>query len=141
ELAGGTTESGDVVLLATGPWSAALVRLPVTLHRQTMVYLRPPDELAHAWAVTPPAGGIGADGRGWLLPSVAGTLLKISTDASRREVESVSAPDPEDTDWTDRVLATRIVSDVDRYPVAGVKHCHYATAAGGAAGFVRVGAA
>jgi hypothetical protein len=139
-LAGGTTESGDVVLVAAGPWSAALVALPVTLHCQTMVYLRPPAELIHCWAVTPIAGGIGAGGRAWLLPSVAGTLLKISTDAVRREVSTLSDPgDP--ACWAARVLSAGIVSEVDRYAIARVRHCHYATAAGGDTGFVRVGPA
>jgi glycine/D-amino acid oxidase-like deaminating enzyme len=137
-LADGTTESGDVVLVTAGPWSAALVELPVTLHRQTMVYLRPPPELVHGWAVTPVAGGIGADGRSWLLPSVAGTSLKISTDAARRAVTTLSDPD-DDAVWTARVLSADIVSEVDRYGVERVRHCHYTTSAGGDTGFVRVG--
>jgi glycine/D-amino acid oxidase-like deaminating enzyme len=139
-LADGSTESGDIVLVAAGPWSAALMDLPVTLHCQTMVYLRPPPDLVHRWAVTPIAGGIGADGRAWLLPSVAGTLLKISTDAVRREVTTLSDPG-EHAGWAARVLSAGIVSDVDRYGVALVRHCHYATAAGGGTGFVRVGPA
>jgi glycine/D-amino acid oxidase-like deaminating enzyme len=137
-LADGTTESGDVVLVAAGPWSAALVELPVTLHRQTMVYLRPPAELVHHWAVAPIAGGIGTDGRAWLLPSVAGTLLKISTDAVRREVTTLADPGDESA-WAARVLATGIVSEVDRYTVVRVRHCHYATTAGGDTGFLHVG--
>jgi glycine/D-amino acid oxidase-like deaminating enzyme len=139
-LADGTSEHGDVVLVAAGAWSSALVDRPVTVHRQTMVYLRPPAELAHAWAATPTAGGIGADGRAWLLPSVAGTLLKISTDAARREVRGLSAPD-DGTNWAGRVLSAGIVSEVDRYDVARVRHCHYATTSGGETGFVRVGPA
>lgn len=139
-LADGTTESGDVVLVAAGPWSATLTGLPVVLHRQTTVYLRPPAELAHAWAMAPIAGGIGTDGRGWLLPSVAGTHLKISTDAARREVATLSDPDGPD-DWAARVLSAGIVADVDRYDVVQVRHCHYATAPGGDTGFVRIGSA
>jgi glycine/D-amino acid oxidase-like deaminating enzyme len=139
-LAGGTAESGDAVLVAAGPWSAALVGLPVTLHCQTMVYLRPPAELAHSWAVTPVAGGIGAGGQAWLLPPVAGTLLKISTDAVRREVPTLSDPG-DHAGWAARVLSAGVVSEVDRYGLAAVRHCHYATAAGGDTGFVRVGPA
>jgi glycine/D-amino acid oxidase-like deaminating enzyme len=139
-LADGTAVSGDVVLVTAGPWSAALVDLPVTLHRQTMVYLRPPADLAHGWAATPVVGGIGADGRAWLLPSVAGTLLKVSTDGVRREVNTLSGVDDE-AGWTARVLSADIVSEVDRYGVVRVKHCHYATAVGGDTGFVRIGPA
>ena len=139
-LADGTTVTGEAVLVAAGPWTAALIGRPVALHRQTMVYLRPPAALAHAWAATPTAGGIGADGRAWLLPSVAGTLLKVSTDAVRREVPTLSGPD-DNAGWAARVLAAGIVSDVDGYDVVRVKHCHYATAEGGDTGFVRIGAA
>lgn len=139
-LADGTVEAGDAVLVTAGPWSATLVDLPAALHRQTMVYLRPPTELSRVWTAAPIAGGIGADGRGWLLPSVAGTLLKISTDAARREVAAVTDP-LDDADWAAAVLAADIVSEVDRYRVVGVRHCHYATPAGGDTGFVRVGRA
>jgi glycine/D-amino acid oxidase-like deaminating enzyme len=145
-LADGTAESGDVVLVAAGPWSAALMGLPVTLYCQTMVYLRPPAEFMHRWAVTPVAGGIGVDGEAWLIPPVAGTLLKISTDAVRREVSALSDPaelsDPADhSGWAARVLSADIVSTIDRYGVVRVRHCHYATAADGETGFVRVGPA
>lgn len=136
-LAGGAAEAGDVVLVAAGPWSAALVNLPVVLHRQTMVYVRPPAELVRTWAMTPIAGGIGGDGRAWLLPSVAGTLLKISTDAARREVAELSQADR--AGWADRVLSAGPLAEPDRYRVARVRHCHYATAADGDTGFVRVG--
>ncbi|WP_284746434.1 FAD-dependent oxidoreductase [Amycolatopsis sp. RTGN1] len=139
-LADGTTVTGEAVLVAAGPWTAALVDQPVALHRQTMVYLRPPAALAHAWAATPTAGGIGADGRAWLLPSVAGTLLKVSTDAVRREVPTLSGPD-DNAGWAARVLAAGIVSDVDGYDVVRVKHCHYATSDGDETGFVRIGPA
>lgn len=139
-LACGAVESGDVALVAAGPWSAALMDLPVTLHCQTMVYLRPPAELVHSWAATPIAGGIGADGRAWLLPSVAGTLVKISTDAVRREVATLSGPSDE-AHWATRVLRAGIVPEADRYTTARVRHCHYSTAAGGDTGFVRVGPA
>jgi glycine/D-amino acid oxidase-like deaminating enzyme len=137
-LAGGTAESGDIVLVAAGPWSAALVDMTVTLHCQTMVYLRPPAELLHGWARTPIAGGIGIDGRAWLLPSVAGTLLKISTDGVRREVTALSDRGDE-AGWAGRVLSAGIVSEVDRYGVVRVRHCHYATSAGADTSFVRVG--
>ena len=139
-LADGTVESGDIVVVAAGPWSATLVDLPVTLHCQTMVYLRPPAELVHCWALTPIAGGIGADGQAWLLPSVAGTLLKISTNAVRRTVTTLSDTGDK-AGWAARVLSAGIVPEIDRYCVVRVRHCHYATATGGDTGFVRVGPA
>ncbi|GAA3299714.1 FAD-binding oxidoreductase [Dactylosporangium vinaceum] len=139
-LADGTTVSGDAVLVAAGPWSARLVDVPVTLHRQTMVYLRPPAGLVHRWAATPVAGGLGADGRAWLLPSVAGTLLKISTDAVRHEVHDLSDPGNQ-ARWAARVLSAGAIRDIDRYDVMRARQCHYATRADGGTGFVRVGPA
>lgn len=141
--ADGAVEQGDLVLIAGGPWSRALVDLPTVLYRQTMVYLRPPDELARWWDTAPSAGRIGADGRAWLLPSGDGTLLKVSTDAACREVSGVDDPDDEDElRWSDRIMEAGILTDMDRYTVAAVKRCHYAVDAhSGNAHLVRVGPA
>jgi glycine/D-amino acid oxidase-like deaminating enzyme len=140
-LADGGIESGDVTLIAAGPWSAALTDLPVTLHRQTTVHLRAPADLVRRWTTTPVTGGLGSDGRGWALPPVAGTLLKISTDAARREVTALSDQDDAKTPWRQVVLSAGIVSEVDRYDVVAVRYCHYATAADGDTGFVQIGPA
>ncbi|MGW6929914.1 NAD(P)/FAD-dependent oxidoreductase [Lentzea sp. NPDC054927] len=126
EVEGGGAIRADLVLIAEGPWTAELVDVPVRLHRQTMVYLRPPEPLMQWWENAPGAGRLGDDGRAWLLPPGDGTLLKISSDAVCREVESVGSREP-DHDWVDRLLSASIVSDVDRYTVVAVKHCHYAT--------------
>ncbi|MFD0207086.1 MULTISPECIES: FAD-dependent oxidoreductase [Saccharothrix] len=142
-LADGTVEQGDLTLVAGGPWSRSLVDLPTVLHRQTMVYLRPPDELVGWWDTAPSAGRIGADGRAWLMPSGGGTLLKISTDAVCREVSDVDDEDDDDeTRWAERVMAAEVLADVERYAVAAVKRCHYAVdARTGDAHLVRVGPA
>ena len=142
-LADGTVEQGDLVLVAGGPWSRALVDLPTVLYRQTMVYLRPPEELAPWWDNAPSAGRVGADGRAWLLPSGSATLLKVSTDAACREVSSVDDDDDEDESrWSERIMAAGILTDMDRYSVAAVKRCHYAVDAhSGKAHLVRVGPA
>ncbi|MFI5916441.1 NAD(P)/FAD-dependent oxidoreductase [Dactylosporangium sp. NPDC051541] len=139
-LADGTAESGDAVLVAAGPWTARLLGLPVVLHRQSMVYLRPPAGLVNRWAATPVAGGIGTDGRAWLLPSVAGTLLKVSTDAVRHEVSDLADPSNQ-ARWTARVLSSGAIRDIERYDVVRARQCHYATQADGGTGFVRVGPA
>ncbi|MFI0370663.1 NAD(P)/FAD-dependent oxidoreductase [Actinomadura sp. 1N219] len=145
ELADGTAEHGDLVLVAAGPWSSRLVDVPVVVHRQTMVYLTPPAELAGRWERMPSAGRIGADGRGWLLPPGAGAHLKISTDAACREVASAGDGVADDTDaderaWADKILAAGILADADAYTVAAVKRCHYAVDAGTGAGrLARVG--
>lgn len=124
-LADGTALDADLVLVAEGPWTAQLVDVPVRLHRQTMVYLRPPDRLVRWWENAPGAGRLGADGKAWLLPPGDGALLKISSDAVCREVESIDQTEAENP-WVERLLGTSIVSDVDRYTVVAVKHCHYA---------------
>ncbi|WIY05754.1 FAD-binding oxidoreductase [Amycolatopsis mongoliensis] len=139
-LADGSAERGDLVLVGAGPWTPKLVDVPIIVHRQTMLYLRPPEELAGWWKTAPSAGGVGADGRGWLMPPVQGTLLKISTDAACREVPAADAPDDDEARWTKEILDAEIVTDVERYEVAGVKRCHYAVdAVTGAGRLVRVG--
>lgn len=129
--AGGETFGADVVLVAGGPWTQDLVGPPVTLHRQTMVYLRPPEHLREWWETAPGVGRIGPDGRAWLVPPGAGTLLKISTDAVCREVSAMDSVD--ETDWAQQVLDAGILSDLDGYTVVAAKECHYASVAGGAA--------
>ncbi|WP_322769432.1 NAD(P)/FAD-dependent oxidoreductase [Frankia sp. Cr1] len=142
-LADGERMGADLILIAAGPWSRELVDLPMVLHRQAMVYLRPPEELARWWEDAPSAGRIGTDGRSWLLPPGDGTLLKVSSSALCREVDSVadraSRPDPAGTSWVDQVVAS-ILTDPDRYPVHGVKECHYLVdAETGGASLVRLG--
>src|SRR5262249_36218416 len=112
--------------VAAGPWSRELVDIPVALHRQTMVYLRPPADLAAWWENAPGVGGIGTGGRAWLLPPGAGTLLKISSDSVCRKVESTADDDP--GPWAARLLREPILSEMDRYQVVAVRECHYAAA-------------
>jgi glycine/D-amino acid oxidase-like deaminating enzyme len=140
-LAGGEVLSADLVLIAAGPWAGDLVELPVVLHRQTMVYLRPPENLVRWWENAPAAGRLGADRRAWLLPPGDGTLLKISSDAVCREVETVDSEESA-TSWADQVLDASVLSNIDRYTVVSVKQCHYTTDPDtGGALLVRVGPA
>jgi glycine/D-amino acid oxidase-like deaminating enzyme len=120
----------DLVLVAGGPSTRDLVGPPVTLYRQTMVYLRPPDRSRRWWQEAPGVGRVGPDGRGWLIPPGDGTLLKISTDAACREVSTMDQSDG--VDWVQRVLDAKILSDVDEYTVVGRKDCHYTSGPNGA---------
>ncbi|MBB5851203.1 NAD(P)/FAD-dependent oxidoreductase [Amycolatopsis umgeniensis] len=122
-LAGGSTVGADLVLVAAGPWNGELVEQPVVLYRQTMIYLRPPRDLAGWWASAPGVGRIG-DGTAWLLPPGAGTLLKISSDAVCRKVANTTDPDFEP--WADRLLAEPILTGAADYAVEAVRECHYA---------------
>ncbi|GAB6900179.1 NAD(P)/FAD-dependent oxidoreductase [Kineosporia succinea] len=142
-LADGSVERGDLVLVAGGPWSGALVDPPTVLYRQTVVFLRPPPDLRRWWDCAPSAGRIGADGRAWLMPSGDGTLLKVSTDVACREVPSPDHVEENDEIyWSQRILDSGMVTDGHRYRVTAVKHCHYAVdALSGGAHLARVGPA
>ncbi|MGW2400057.1 NAD(P)/FAD-dependent oxidoreductase [Kitasatospora sp. NPDC001664] len=135
------TLTGDLTLIATGPWSKDLVDLPMLLHRQTLVYLKPPEELTAAWERTPGVGRIGSEGLAWLLPPGDGTLLKVSSAAVCREAELATEGTPEEElRWAEQVLAEPILTEPDRYQVLAVKRCHYLVDAGtGAAHLVRIG--
>ncbi len=142
ELAGGEVLGGDLVLVAAGPWARDLVEQPVLLHRQTMLYLRPPDRLARWWRSAPAAGGLGADGRAWAMPPGGGTLLKISSDAVCREVATTDCAGEDQRPWARQLAEADILPQVDRYTVVAVKACHYATdARTGGAQLARVGPA
>ncbi|WP_327134574.1 FAD-binding oxidoreductase [Streptomyces sp. NBC_01343] len=127
-LSGGERQAADLVLVAAGPWTRDLVgEQPVVLHRQTMVYLHPPPDAARWWARAPAAGGLGPDGRGWAVPPGDGTLLKISSDAVCRAVDTTADGDAEDqAPWTERLAAAAPLTGLGRYTVAAVKTCHYA---------------
>jgi glycine/D-amino acid oxidase-like deaminating enzyme len=122
-LADGRTLGADMVLVAAGP--EKLAPTPTVLHRQTMVYLRPPRRLAGWWASAPGVGRIGAERSAWLLPPGNGTLLKISSDAVCRQVASTA--DPDAGPWADRLLAEPILADAGDYAVVAVRDCHYAS--------------
>jgi glycine/D-amino acid oxidase-like deaminating enzyme len=142
---GGRPLGADLVLVAAGPGTCDLVGQagqPVRLLRQTMVYLRPPDRLAPWWQSAPAAGGLGADGRGWLLPPGDGTLLKISSDAVCREAADADSDGEDQAPWAGQLLQAAILRDVETYTVAAVKACHYVTdAQTGGALLTRVGPA
>ncbi|MFK0043643.1 FAD-dependent oxidoreductase [Streptomyces sp. NPDC090741] len=127
-VSGGERLGADLVLVAAGPWTRDLVgRQPVVLHRQTVVYLHPPADAARWWERAPAAGGLGPDGRGWAVPPGDGTLLKISSDAVCRAVETTADGDAEDqAPWAERLAAAAPLTGLHRYTVAAVKSCHYA---------------
>lgn len=133
-LAGGEVVGGDLLLVAAGPWTRELVGLPAVLHRQTMVYLRPRRRQARRWRYAPAVGGLGADGRAWVVPPVAGTLLKVSSDAVCREVADTEAGAEDQAPWAERLERAGILDDPEGYELVAVRACHYTTdtAAGGA---------
>jgi glycine/D-amino acid oxidase-like deaminating enzyme len=139
-LADGTELAGELTVVAAGPWSADLVDVPVVLHRQTTVHLRPPTELMPLWRSSPAAGRLGADGRGWLVPPVDGDLVKLSSAAACRTVPSMSAPCGDA--FVPDLLAGSAIRDLERYEVVKVEHGHYTVdSRTGSGRLVRVGPA
>lgn len=92
-LADGEVVRADAVLLATGPWSRALLAPELTgqlvLYRQSMIYCQVPAPDAVAWSATPAIRSLGADGGAWLVPPVVGTPLKLSAASACRVVPEV----------------------------------------------------
>lgn len=138
-LTGEATVSADVVLVAAGPWSTSLIDVQTTLLRQTMVYLDPPECLAAWWRSTSAIGRLGHDHRGWLVPPVRGTSLKMSTDNVCRKIIDLTVDDGPPVDWAATVLAAMPIVDIDTYALTAVKQCHYAVdAATGGASLIRL---
>ncbi|WP_280383650.1 NAD(P)/FAD-dependent oxidoreductase [Nocardia wallacei] len=123
-LSGGGALAGDLVLVAAGAWTRDLVETATELRRQTVVYVRPPHELASWWEQAPAASGLGADGTGWLLPPGAGTLLKLSATTMCRTVATLTEPADADLALA-QYCRERVLTAPHRYPVVAVKHCHY----------------
>lgn len=141
-LAGGEVVAGDMVLVAAGPWTGQLVEVPAVLHRQTMLYLRPSPRQARRWRGAPAVGGLGADGTAWAVPPVAGTLLKISSDAVCRQVADTGADGEIQTPWAERLTHAGPLRDPSGYQVVAVTACHYTTdTADGGARLARLGPA
>ncbi|MFD8479898.1 NAD(P)/FAD-dependent oxidoreductase [Kitasatospora sp. NPDC059673] len=123
-LTGGEVVRGDLALLAGGPWTRRLTDAQVVLYRQTMLYLGRPAG-GDRWDGAPAAGGLGREGRGWVLPPGAGTLLKLSSDTVCRPVADTDTAGEDQQPYLDRLAAEGILPDLERYPVAGVRVCHY----------------
>ncbi|MBF6059750.1 FAD-binding oxidoreductase [Nocardia terpenica] len=141
ELADGGCLAGDLVLVAAGAWTRDLVRTDTEVHRQTIVYVRPPAELERWWQHAPTAGGVGDDGTGWLLPPGDGTLLKLSSTTMCRTVSTLAEPDDLDRATADH-CRERLLAGPRRYPIVAIKHCHYTVdARTGGAALERVGPA
>ncbi|MFF0298906.1 NAD(P)/FAD-dependent oxidoreductase [Kitasatospora sp. NPDC004614] len=137
-LDSGEVVRGDLALLAGGPWTRKLTATRVVLHRQTMVYLGRPAG-GDRWDDAPAAGGLGREGRGWVLPPGAGTLLKLSSDSVCRPVADTDSAGEDQRPYLDRLAEEGILPDLDRYRVAGVRVCHYtADAATGGPQLTRV---
>ena len=92
----GAVVRGDRVVLAAGAWSRDLLPASVaaglTLYRQSTLYYDPGPYL-EAWARTPAIPAIGVAQGAWLVPSVAGTPLRLSAHGACREVAGITGHD------------------------------------------------
>jgi sarcosine oxidase subunit beta len=77
--ADGTWRSGDLLVLAAGPWGPAMLgslRGRVTPSRQTVAYFAPPAAVVQAWVAMPAMINLSAEGGFWAFPPVDGIGLK-----------------------------------------------------------------
>ena len=138
-LADGSVEAGDMVLVCAGPWVGRLapeLASLVTPSRQVVVYLRPPAELADAWACHPMLLDIG-DGTGFYLvpPVLAPDLPGIPGGGTGLKIGDHSFTLSGDPD-RDRQAATEEAAailaqcasrlrDFPRFGVGEIKTCFY----------------
>ncbi|MEU6235194.1 FAD-dependent oxidoreductase [Kitasatospora sp. NPDC047058] len=124
-LAGGEVVRANAVLLCAGPWTRELTGHRVVLYRQTMLYLRPPAPDADRWQAAPAAGGLGREGRGWVLPPGAGALLKFSSDTVCRPVEDTDSTGEDQRPYVDRLAGEGVLPGLAGHAPAAVRVCHY----------------
>jgi sarcosine oxidase len=129
-LADGRVVHGDVLVVAAGPWSKAVLSPGLAgrlvLHRQTVVYCHPPAGVAAAWAASPAVLGLGRDGGTWLVPPVAGTPLKVSAAAVARQVDEPD-DDASPAEWVALVVdrCAEAIPAFDPGWVVAARDCHY----------------
>jgi glycine/D-amino acid oxidase-like deaminating enzyme len=135
-LADGRQESADLLIVATGPWTARLLptmATRITPSRQVAAYLEPPSEQIEAWRRAPAVLDQveAATGGFYALPPVDGTALKVGDHGfSRRgQPDREREPTAEDLAAALAVARTRFV-DFERYRVQGARTCFYSVAEG-----------
>ncbi|WP_241779633.1 NAD(P)/FAD-dependent oxidoreductase [Streptomyces natalensis] len=131
-LQDGEVLRADRLLVAAGPWSPALLApYPhgrVTVHRQTMLYCRVPEEERAAWDAMPAVPALGTDTGAWLVPPVAGAPLKLSAHEVCRTVPGVDGgtADPAYTGLL-RERFSRLIPAFRPEWVTEARDCHYLT--------------
>lgn len=122
--------AGDALVVAAGAWGRWLVpglAARVKPSRQVVVYLEPPPDRTAAWSRHPLILDIGQDAGFYLVPSVAGTGLKVG---DHRFTLAGDPDDPRDpsAEEAQAVFATcrARLADFDRYRMAWARVCYYA---------------
>jgi sarcosine oxidase subunit beta len=131
----GRTDRADAVIVAAGPWTAAL--LPalasrVTPSRQVALYLEPPAGLQAAWAAAPMLLDQieAAEGGFYAVPPVAGTALKVGDHgfSLRGDPNRERAPTARELATVSALAASRL-PDFARYRVLEARTCFYSVTA------------
>jgi sarcosine oxidase subunit beta len=130
-LADGSTRTGDVLVVAAGPWGPKLMpevlAQRVIASRQVVVRLMPPPEVLPVWERAPMLLDLAEAGGFYLVPPVAGTPLKIG-DHSFSRLGDPDEPDREaDPREVERILALarRRIPGLDGFGFVGAANCFY----------------
>lgn len=132
KLADGRVAEADLLVLAAGPWTAAL--LPdlaprARPSRQIVVFLEPPAAHRAAWEAGPMLLDLSPSGGFYAVPPVAGTPLKIgdhrfSMRGDPEDPREASAAEAEEI----LTLARPRLRDAAGYRVLGARACYYEVA-------------
>jgi sarcosine oxidase len=130
-LAGGDVLGGDAVLVAAGPWSRALLPIPVadqlTLKRQTMLSYQP-SGFAAEWSAAPAVLGLGGRRDAWLMPPVAGRPVRLSAASACRSVGQQAGNDTPD-EWREHLTGrfAGLLTDFEPAAVTAAADSYYLT--------------
>jgi glycine/D-amino acid oxidase-like deaminating enzyme len=128
-VANGRTHDADILVIAAGAWlpklhPAAAGRLVAS--RQTVIYLRPPPDLAEAWAGAPVIADAGQGQGSYFLPPREGTRLKVGGHSFTRLGDGDDDRDPRDSDVSPVLAdAARALARFDEYEIFQPKVCYY----------------
>ena len=138
-LEDGESVRADAILLAAGPRSRELLAPEISgqlvLHRQSMLYCEVPPDEAAPWSTTPAISSFGVEHGAWLVPPVADTPLKLSSNSACRVVAGLDGP-ATPLIWRDHLLEvfSEVLPGLGEDWLFGTRDCYFLGhgAAGGA---------
>ncbi len=125
----GERRSADAVVIAAGAWLPQIypgAKPRLTPSRQVMLYLRPPADLAAAWAAAPVLVDQGITHGAYILPPRGGTRLKIGDHVftKRGDGSDDRIATAEDVAGV-TTAASEIFAGFERYELLEAKVCYY----------------
>jgi len=127
-IADGSTLRADRLVVAAGAWTLQLfpaLAANLTLYRNAVAYLTPPEDLDSAWSNAPAIVDIGGSSGGYVLPPIDGIGLKFGADTLRRAVPDAQTDRdvmPGEGDRLRQLFAPPF-SRIDEYTVTEVTAC------------------